>query len=157
MRRLASGVCVLTSGLDGKPAGLTATAVTSLSADPPRLLACVNQTASAYATIEKSRSLCVNVLSADDLSLARCFAGMVPTMVGAARFAQGIWSDCEGGAPVLSSALVSFQCRVAEMLPAHTHSILICDVLGLAMRPRDSAPLIYVDGHFTSTRVEMEN
>lgn len=71
MRRLVSGVCILTSEFEGKAAGLTATAVTSLSVDPPRLLACVNEKASAFPVIEKSHVLCVNVLAADEVAYAK--------------------------------------------------------------------------------------
>jgi flavin reductase len=157
MRRLAGGVCILTSEHNGQPAGLTATAVTSLSVDPPRLLACVNKKASAYPVIEQSKTLCVNVLTAEEVSFARRFAGMVPGVAGADRFAEGLWCEPEGGAPALKSALVSFQCRIAETVPASTHVILICDVMGVVLGQADAMPLIYVNGQFTSACTETKN
>jgi len=145
MRRLAAGVCVLTSELDGVPVGLTATAVTALCAEPPRLLACVNRQVYAHAAFETSRALCVNVLSADDVDIARRFAGMVPGVRGTERFAAGAW---EGQLPTLVGALASFRCRVAEILPASTHSILVCDVESVAVGSSDAVPLVYAHGQF---------
>ncbi|AOZ01649.1 hypothetical protein BKK81_19900 [Cupriavidus sp. USMAHM13] len=145
MRRLAAGVCVLTSSLDGMPVGLTATAVTALCAEPPRLLACVNRRVFAHAAFETSRALCVNVLSAGDVDIARRFAGMVPGVQGTERFAAGAW---EGQVPALLGALASFRCRIAEILPAGTHSILLCDVESVAVGPGDAAPLVYAHGQF---------
>ncbi|MBN3845969.1 MULTISPECIES: flavin reductase family protein [Burkholderiaceae] len=147
MRRLAAGVCVLTSDLDGMPVGLTATAVTSLSAEPPRLLACVNRKVSAYTAFEKARALCVNVLSASDVDIARRFAGMVPDVSGPDRFATSMW---KGKVPALSGALASFQCHIAEMVQAGTHSILICDVESVVVGEVDTAPLVYAHGQFSA-------
>ncbi|WP_322048691.1 flavin reductase family protein [Paraburkholderia sp. J67] len=145
MRRLAGGVCVLTSELDGVPVGLTATAVTSLSAEPPRLLACVNRKVFAHAAFERTRTLCVNVLAAEDSSIAMCFAGMLPDVSAAQRFTQGAW---QGSPPMLASALTSFACRVVEIVAAHSHSILICEVDRIAMNETENAPLVYAQGHF---------
>lgn len=155
MRRLAGGVCVLTSDLEGAPVGLTATAVTSLCAEPPRLLACVNRKVYAYTAFEKSRSLCVNVLSVDDLDIAKRFAGMTPGVSGPDRFAEGRWHIECGKAPVLEGALASFQCCIVEIIPACTHSILICDVLNIAASGADAAPLVYANGQFRSAALEV--
>lgn len=154
MRRFAAGVCVLTSEFAGSPVGLTATAVTSLSADPPRLLACVNKKAFAHAAFEQTKKLCINVLSSEEVSIAQCFGGMKPGIAGADRFSGGAWSIEQAEAPVLSGAVVSFQCRVAEMISANTHSILICDVVGVVLGEENSAPLIYANGQFRSVSTE---
>ncbi|WP_052409465.1 flavin reductase family protein [Paraburkholderia oxyphila] len=145
MRRLAGGVCVLTSELDGLPVGLTATAVTSLCAEPPRLLACVNRKVFAHAAFERTRTLCVNVLAAEDTPVAMRFAGMVPNVSGAERFAEREW---QGTPPMLAGALASFACRVVEIVAAHSHSILICEVERIAMRETAAAPLVYAQGQF---------
>ncbi|RAR57577.1 flavin reductase (NADH)/flavin reductase [Paraburkholderia unamae] len=145
MRSLAGGVCVLTSELDGMPVGLTATAVTSLCADPPRLLACVNRKVYAHTAFEQTRTLCVNVLAAEDTEVARRFAGMVPEVSGTERFAHGAW---HGTPPALAGALASFACRIVEIVPAHSHSILICEVERVATSDTLAAPLVYAQGQF---------
>ncbi|MES2256988.1 MAG: flavin reductase family protein [Pseudomonadota bacterium] len=155
MRRLAASVCVLTSECAGQVVGLTATAVTSLSADPPRLLACVNKKVFAHSAIEQSKKLCINVLSTDEVSIAQSFGGMKPDIAAVDRFSCGAWQLRQEEAPVLQGALVSFRCSVAEMISAHTHSILICDVLGVVLGEASAAPLIYVNGRFSSVATEI--
>ena len=62
MQRLAAAPCVLTTIHQGVRRGLTATAVCSLTADPPTLIACINESAEAFAAMEQAGRLCVNVL-----------------------------------------------------------------------------------------------
>ena len=62
MRRLAAGVTIVTTGLGEQRAGLTATSVSSLTAEPPRLLVCIHRDADTHALILRSRAFAVNVL-----------------------------------------------------------------------------------------------
>jgi flavin reductase (NADH) len=111
MRRLAAGVTIVTTaGGDGR-AGLTATAVCSLSADPARLLVCVNRDAAPNAAIAASGRFCVNVLALRHRALALRFAGATG-VAGDDRFARGKWGKAATGAPVLLDALASFDCAV---------------------------------------------
>lgn len=146
MRLLAGGVTIITTEHDGKLAGLTATAVCSLSADPPRLLACLNRGGFTYACIHASRRLCVNLLSFDQHMLARAFAGQVE----GDRFEAVAWSTVVSGAPALDRALASFDCAVGEIVDAGSHGVLLCDVLAVRMLDGAGQPLIYCDGAFTS-------
>jgi flavin reductase (DIM6/NTAB) family NADH-FMN oxidoreductase RutF len=75
MRRLAAGVTIVTTIHDGERSGLTATAVTSLSVDPPQLLVCVNREAGSHDLIRRGERMCVNVLSHAHKNLAARFAG----------------------------------------------------------------------------------
>ena len=63
MRQLAGGVCVVTVGADDERTGLTATSVTSLCADPPTLLVCVNRESSSYQALTRFRAFAVNVFA----------------------------------------------------------------------------------------------
>lgn len=146
MRQLAAGVSVVTTrGLAGRT-GLTATAVCSVSAEPPQLLVCVHRDAEAYGVIRESELLCVNLLDQRHLELARCFAGMTG-LRGEARFAEGEWTSLESGAPVLADALASFDCQVADALISGSHCILVGRVVAVAARP-GGEPLLYADGQF---------
>lgn len=147
MRRLAAGVTLVTThGPQGR-GGLTATAVCSLSADPPRLLACVNHSASCHDAIAASERFCVNVLALTHQALARRFAD--PTIRGEERFAEGHWTTFATGAPVLADALVAFDCRVADRLQSGTHTVFIGDVAAIHAGP-DAPPLLYMDGGFST-------
>src|SRR5690349_9833357 len=64
MRRLAASVCVLSlKDQRGVPHAMIATAVTSLSDNPPALLVCVNKNAAACQALKDQQSFCINVLN----------------------------------------------------------------------------------------------
>lgn len=128
---------------------MTATAVASVTAEPARLLVCVNRSTWAHGIISQSRVLGVNVLGADALDLAQRFAGGVPPEE---KFAQGAWLTATSGAPLLANALASFDCVVREVVEASTHDIIICEVLGVLLRKPGGDPLIYFDGAFLGER-----
>lgn len=143
MRKLAAAVTLITVyGPEGRN-GLVATAVCSLSAEPPQLLACVNQSASAFAAIAGTRLFAVNVLRPEQQALAERFYRSPP---GEERFEGGPWRWSPLGAPVLDDALTWFECRVVEVVPAATHGI----VIGLVTACRSQAGdfLVYAEGGY---------
>lgn len=150
MRLFGGAVTVLSTMANSGPTGLTATAVCSLSAEPPRLLACVNRDRFTYRAIAAARSFCVNLLHEGQAETARRFAGM--TGNGEVdRFAGMAWRPGHTGAPVLDDALASFDCRVHAILDSGSHGIIIGDVV--AIRRIENAaptPLFYADGQFTT-------
>jgi flavin reductase (DIM6/NTAB) family NADH-FMN oxidoreductase RutF len=146
MRLLVSGVSVLTTRDGAARGGLTATAVCSLSAHPPRLLACVNRTGRSYPMFTASRILCVNVLAGGHAAVAERFA-LSGGAAGDDKFAIGDWSNLSTGAPALDGALAAFDCRVAEIVESETHGILIGDVVDIRTC-RSGAALVYVEGGF---------
>ena len=146
MRQLASGVTLITTTHEGRRAGLTATAVCSVSAEPPQLLACVNRRSETHRVIEQSGVFAINVLASDQQRLAQIFAGATDVF-GDNRFEQAVWTALATGAPVLSSCLATFDCRVVESVAAATHSIFIGKVEAIALEP-NLDPLIYVEGDY---------
>ena len=103
MRALASAVTVVAvQGHDGTVAGLTATAVCSLSADPPSLLVCVNRNADdragAAARTPSSASTCWRE---DQVDVAQAFGGQ-KAVRGTGRFVYGQWSRSEHDVPLLA-------------------------------------------------------
>lgn len=146
---LLCGACTIVTASSGPDrAGLTATAVCSVSADPPRLIACVNRSTRAHALIRQSGTLAVNVLSAGQEFLARRFAGMVSGVQGDERFAEGEWQTGVEGVPVLRGSLAHFTCRVVEATDCGTHCIFLCEVIDVgAAEPPESA-LAYLNRRF---------
>jgi len=124
MRYLASGVCLVTHSAGGAPAGMTATAVASLSLDPPTLIACVNRAASTYAGLRPGAAFGVSVLGADHREFAERFAGRTGEE-GAERFREGRWRIAPNGAPLLWDALATFACEVEDVVERNTHAIII--------------------------------
>lgn len=150
MRRLAAGVTIITTLHDGERNGLTATAVTSLTVEPPQLLVCVNRTATAHDLIRKGATLCVNVLAQDHRALAARFAG-ADGIHGPERFLEGKWTRLKTGAPVLTDAIAAFDCVVAETVDVATHTIFIGRVVDVLVRD-DGAALVYEAGTFGSVQ-----
>ena len=72
--RFASGVTVITTSVDGKSFGTTASAMSSLSMDPPMLLVCLNKTSETGAAVFKAQSFAVNILADAQEHLAAKFA-----------------------------------------------------------------------------------
>lgn len=147
MRHLAASVTLITTRHRDLRGGLTATAVCSVSADPPQILACVNKSASAHDPIADAGFFCINILSPDHRKIAERFAGM-HGIEGDDRFRDlGEWSTLTTGAPVLKGCPVSFDCRLVTKVSAGTHTIYIGEIVDLALDAA-AAPLLYADGTF---------
>jgi len=146
MRRLAAGVTLITTRGASEPTGLTATAVCSVSADPPILLCCVNRNSASYAAVLEAGVFAVNVLSAADRSLSDRFAGR---MTPAEKFAEGTWRVLETGSPVLTSSLASFDCRVVQAVDAGTHGVIFGEVQAVTVAEDPQVHgLLYADGGY---------
>lgn len=149
MRELAAGVTIVTAGSDIGRRGLTATAVCSVSADPPTLLVCINRDAEGHAAITASGAFCVNVIAAEHRGLAERFAGRDGAR-GAERFDRGEWNALVTGAPVLADALAAFDCRVIQATDWGTHTVFLGTVVATTASP-ERAALLYRAGCFAAT------
>jgi len=148
MRHQAGAVALITTGDVGMRTGLTATAVCSLTDDPPTLLVCVNRTASAHALILEKRSFGVNLLGLHQQELAAAFSGRTG-LQGEDRFhVKGHeWTTLKTNAPILLGALASLDCEVTEQQTFSTHTIFIGVVRDGCVN-EDTAPLLYFRGDF---------
>ena len=147
MRQLAAGVCLVTTrGADGGRCGLTATAVCSVSVDPPTLLVCVNQQNGSYRAIRESGHFAVNVLAAKDQDLSNRFAS---TVAGDERFHHGVWSEMLSGAPVLDSALANFDCVLKSVEDVGSHGVFFGEVQAVRINAEDE-PLLYGNGQYAT-------
>ena len=147
MRHFAVGVTIITARHGDTRAGLTATAVCSVTADPPRLVVFVNKNVVASDIVLNSGALCVNVLAGDQEEVAKAFAGMVKDVHGDERFRFGGWREMVSGAPTLDGALTNFDCRVIKVFDESTHHAFLCEVLATCER-NDGEALIYLNGGF---------
>jgi flavin reductase len=146
MAQVTASVHVITTARDGHRAGLTASAVTSLSDAPPMMLVCIHHDSNTLAQIEANGLFCINTLSGDDQAVAETFAGR-KGLEGEARFGVGNWTIAVTGAPVLASALNSFDCRLVDVRTMATHRIIIGEVLALG-GSQDGPGLIYRNRRF---------
>jgi flavin reductase (DIM6/NTAB) family NADH-FMN oxidoreductase RutF len=146
MRHQAGAVTVIACGAPGARAGLTATAVASLSDCPPTVLACVNRAAGAHDPIIEASAFSVNLLSSTQQPIAERFAGK-DGLAGEARFDGIAWRTLSTGSPILPDALASLDCKLVEKHAFETHTIFIGRVMAGAFRA-DLKPLLYFRGDY---------
>jgi flavin reductase (DIM6/NTAB) family NADH-FMN oxidoreductase RutF len=146
MRELAGGVAVITVGKGSDITGFTATSVTSLSAAPPRVLACVSLGSASWPALQQHPHFGVNVLRDTDQPLADRFAGR-HGLEGAHRYAGSNWRPLVTGTPTLETALAVLDCDLEEVLPRYDHAIIIGRVRAARVRP-GAFPLVYWMGNY---------
>jgi flavin reductase (DIM6/NTAB) family NADH-FMN oxidoreductase RutF len=149
MRRLASTVTIIsTADVNGVRYGMAATAVNSVSMDPPSLLVCINLDASIYAPLTGRGAFCVNVLTTEHEDLVSAFSGR---LTGTERFTVGDWRNDVTGIPYLEDAQCNLVCGVDTVVPFGTHSIIVGRVTA-ARVAEGIAPLIYADGKLAASQ-----
>lgn len=124
MAQVAGHVHVITTAGAAGTSGFTAIAVASVSDNPPMLLFCINRQSANGPLVEANGVFALNALAAGATGLAETFAGRTG-LKGAERFGEGRWMTLVTGAPVLETALASFDCRVVEARPIATHLVVI--------------------------------
>jgi flavin reductase (DIM6/NTAB) family NADH-FMN oxidoreductase RutF len=150
MRQLAAAVSVITTEHDGQRAGMTATSVSSLTAEPPQLGVAINRGNASYAAVVGSRRFSVNVLSHEQAEIAASFAGMLG-LQGEARFGAGnaTWSTLETGAPVLDGTAATFDCELVQEVELSSHVLMVGLVRAVSVTPT-TMPLLFMDGTWAS-------
>lgn len=142
---LAGGVAVVTSlDAEGEPRGLTATAVCSVSLEPPLVLVAVARTSDTHAGLAASGIYAVHLLSAGQEELAVRFAGDDPAKFRGLEVRTG-----ETGAPLLEAVPGYLDCRVVREVAAGDHTVFIGQVEDARMREEDGhRPLVYHAGRY---------
>ncbi|MGI9481952.1 MAG: LysR substrate-binding domain-containing protein [Hyphomicrobiales bacterium] len=140
---------VTTDGPDGR-AGVTVSAMSSVSADTPRpsLLVCVHHMSSAAEKIVNNGVFCVNVLQDHQSFISDTFAGRRPTEDGD-KFSCAEWTVEKTGAPRVVDPLVAFDCKVVSSDRIGTHHVLIGEVETI-FRAHRGSPLIFANRAYGS-------
>ena len=138
----ASGVTVVTSkGEDGLLRGITVSAFSSVSLDPPLVLICIDKKASLHDHLKEGRHFAVNILADDQEIISRRFASKE-----ADRF-EGLGHREGGtGAPLINGALATIECRIVHAYPGGDHTIIVGEVL--ATEVIEGGPLAYFRGGY---------
>lgn len=133
---LPGGVSVITTGGTAGLAGFTASAVCSVTDDPPTVLVCMNRSSYAHRFFTENRVLCVNVLGAGQQTLSELFSSRQVTMPE--RFERAPWQPLATGAPALEGVLVNLDGDIVDVHDIGTHSVFITRVRHI--RVPDAAP-----------------
>jgi flavin reductase (DIM6/NTAB) family NADH-FMN oxidoreductase RutF len=136
-----TGVAVITTCHAGRRYGVTASAVTSLSMEPPMVLVCLNRRLATRDALLQTRHFAVNILAEDQTALAMQFATRAPD-----KFAGVPVVDGAHGVPLLQDALAHLQCTAVDPVDAATHTVFLARVRDVRVRAGD--PLAYFRGRF---------
>jgi flavin reductase (DIM6/NTAB) family NADH-FMN oxidoreductase RutF len=138
----AAGVTVVTSKLDdGQVAGITVTAFSSLSLEPPLVLVCIDKRARIHDRLQAGGNFAVNLLSQDQELVSRRFASSEPDPFREIGYRDGLT-----GAPVIEGAIATVECRIVERLPGGDHTIIVGQVE--ATHFAEGKPLVYFRGGY---------
>jgi len=144
--RFATGVTVLTTrGTDGRPIGMTASSIASVSLDPPLVLVAVNHAHEMHPALEGARDFVLNVLAADQEALSRRFAAEHPD-----RFAGVGYRENKRGIAILDGVVASIECEKHAAVPGGDHTVFFGLVTGGTVTER--SPLLYYRGGYRSLR-----
>ena len=142
MGRFASGVTVVTTKTkDDKPSGITVSAFSSVSLEPPLILVCIDKRASVHDILEEGHHFAVNVLAESQEVISRRFASKDPDRFAGIGYTEGIAGD-----PLLTDALACIECRVVHAYPGGDHTIVVGEVERTSVS--DGKPLAYFRGGY---------
>jgi 3-hydroxy-9,10-secoandrosta-1,3,5(10)-triene-9,17-dione monooxygenase reductase component len=143
-----TGVTVVTAIGPNGPSGATANAVSSLSLDPPMMLACLDRESRTLTSVRAAGRFGVNALAAGQEELALRFAGKDPEP----DKWEGIEWEERHGCPRLETALMWVACELRDLIDGGDH--LICTGTVLEAGSRDGPPLIFHRGAYRDLLAE---
>jgi flavin reductase (DIM6/NTAB) family NADH-FMN oxidoreductase RutF len=141
MGRFASGVTVVTLKCDNRPCGMTVSAFSSVSLEPPLILVCIDKRSSVHDHFKESNQFAVNILAADQEVISRRFASKDED-----RFNGIGYKDGTTGAPLLDGAIAYLECQVVHEYPGGDHTIVVGEVIHT--NATDGKPLAYFRGGY---------
>ncbi len=141
MARMGAAVNIITTTGPQGDAGMTVSAVCSVTDDPATVLVCINRSSRQHEIYKSSGIICVNVLTHEHEELSPIFAGK-GNLPMAERFTHGTWIRLATGAPVLENAAASLDCKVSQSVDVGTHTVFFCEVQAIHLGPSGSG-LVY--------------
>ena len=149
MAGVAATVTVVTAFSDDDPLGITVTAFTSVSVDPPIVLWCIDKVAVSLEAMVAADGFTVNFLDDDSSDVAMTFATK-----GADKFGDTGWSPptVTGAGPVLTAAYGTFECVTIDRIEMGDHWVIFGRVDAGGRRDTGMSPLLYLDRAFAKVQ-----
>lgn len=140
--RFVSGVTIVTArDANNGDHGMTASAFSAVSLDPPLVLVCIGHDTTLHPVVLEQDELAFSILTASQEAIARRFAEKLDNRFDGIGFTRGIT-----GAPLIEGALAVIEARIAHRYPGGDHTILISEVIGASVAIGD--PLVYYRGGY---------
>ncbi|MDO5639968.1 MAG: 4-hydroxyphenylacetate 3-monooxygenase, reductase component [Neisseria sp.] len=149
MASCAAGVHVITTDGAAGRYGITMTAVTSITDEPPTVMLCINRSAGIIPVLGANRDLCINVLSAAQQDVAEHFAGMT-RLSPEERFEYHIWHRGETGQLQVEGALAHLHGRIVAEHEVGTHQVFYVRIGETKVYGAAAPALVYFRRHFCS-------
>jgi 3,4-dihydroxy-2-butanone 4-phosphate synthase len=151
MGHFATGVSIVTAkDSSAAPVGTTANAISSVSLDPPLLLACLARSSETLAAIRAERRFAINILAAEQRHHSDRFAKK-----GDAVDAHEVeFDEHDLGVPVLPGSLATVVCEVEAIHPAGDHEIVVGFAHHLEHREPGARPLLFYRGSYSEIQIE---
>jgi 3,4-dihydroxy-2-butanone 4-phosphate synthase len=151
MGHFATGVSVITARAgDGAPVGTTANAISSVSLDPPLLLACLARSSETLAAVRESGRFAINILADEQRHHSDRFA----KKGDAVRSHEVEFHDHDLGVPTIPGALATIACEVQSIYPAGDHEIVVGFAHHLEHREPGAKPLLFYRGAYSEIQIE---
>ncbi len=147
MSRFATGVTVVSVSLRGEPHGMTVSSFCSVSLDPMLILVCLDKDAVTTSIITQTGKFAVNILSLEQESVARIFAGKENEN---SKFSDIDYFISENGLPILGRTLGYLECTLRYTYDGGDHTIFVGEITDLALVSPDAAPLLYFRSDYKS-------
>lgn len=139
--RFASGVTIVTvRGANGRDYGMTVSAFSSVSLEPPLVMVCIGEEASLEPMIAEATHFGVSILASDQEPLSRRFAAHGERFDGVG-FTRG-----DSGMALIDGALAFMECRIVARHRAGDHTVVIGEVEAASVA--DQRPLLYYRGGY---------
>lgn len=139
----ASGVTIVTAmGSDSRPAGVTVSAFSSLSLDPPLVLVCLDKRTAALDVFQSCQHFAINILADDQTVISNTFASPEPDRFAGVATTLGV-----GGSPLIDGAIAQLECRQHALHDGGDHIILV-GAVEQATSSETKEPLLYARGRY---------
>jgi flavin reductase (DIM6/NTAB) family NADH-FMN oxidoreductase RutF len=143
LSRRASGVAVVTARSGEQIHGMTVSAFTEVSLEPPLVLVCADKGSNTLPVIRSGGVFALNVLARDQQALSARFA----TKKDEDKRFDGLETDAgRTGAPLLRGVAVNIDCRVVAAHEHGDHVVFIGQVE--EVRSFDREPLLHFRGTY---------
>jgi flavin reductase (DIM6/NTAB) family NADH-FMN oxidoreductase RutF len=148
--RRAASVAIVTARVGERVHGMTVTAFTEVSLEPPLVLVCADKSSDTHPVIAAGGVFALNLLAAGQAELSNRFASKRDEE---RRFEGIAWETAATGAPLLPDTLGALDCRVVAAHEAGDHVIYVGRVEALRLAP-EREPLLYQRGSYGAFRPE---
>lgn len=138
--KIVNGVSVVTTKSGSNINGLSVAWISQVSANPPLVMVAIGKGKYTHGLIEKSNAFAVNILSDEQIDLAKHFGLQSGRKVD--KFNNVHFETKKTGCPILKDCMAYIECKLYRSLAAGDHTIFIGKVVDACVKCQKT-PLVY--------------